>query len=132
MSVAMRAQAVAAAATGTALRGAVGAMSALVRANPVATVITAGAAAFALMSGKVDETHGAHPRMEQAVRTPTTIPRPKTAAAGGIPLDVGKAEQSLAAVSDAAEKSRLAMLRIEQQGLGAWARWAMRSKTSCR
>lgn len=121
MSVAMRAQAVAAAATGTALRGAVGAMSALVRANPVATVITAGAAAFALMSGKVDETTARIRDMEQAVKDADKQYRDlKTAAAGGIPLDVGKAEQSLAAVSDAAEKSRLAMLRIEQQGLGAW------------
>lgn len=121
MSVAMRAQAVAAAATGTALRGAVGAMSALVRANPVATVITAGAAAFALMSGKVDETTARIREMEQAVKDADKQYRElKTAAAGGIPLDVGKAEQSLAAVSDAAEKSRLAMLRIEQQGLGAW------------
>ena len=121
MSVAMRAQAVAAAATGTALRGAVGAMTALVRANPVATVITAGAAAFALMSGKVDETTARIRDMEQAVKDADKQYRDlKTAAAGGIPLDVGKAEQSLAAVSDAAEKSRLAMLRIEQQGLGAW------------
>ena len=121
MSVAMRAQAVAAAATGTALRGAVGAMSALVRANPVATVITAGAAAFALMSGKVDETTARIRDMEQAVKDADKQYRDlKAAAAGGIPLDVGKAEQSLAAVSDAAEKSRLAMLRIEQQGLGAW------------
>ena len=121
MSVAMRAQAVVAAATGTALRGAVGAMSALVRANPVATVITAGAAAFALMSGKVDETTARIRDMEQAVKDADKQYRDlKTAAAGGIPLDVGKAEQSLAAVSDAAEKSRLAMLRIEQQGLGAW------------
>lgn len=121
MSVAMRAQAVAAAATGTALRGAVGAMTALVRANPVATVITAGAAAFALMSGKVDETTARIREMEQAVKDADKQYRDlKTAAAGGIPLDVGKAEQSLAAVSDAAEKSRLAMLRIEQQGLGAW------------
>ena len=121
MSVAMRAQAVAAAATGTALRGAVGAMSALVRANPVATVITAGAAAFALMSGKVDETTARIRDMEQAVKDADKQYRDlKTAAAGGIPLDMGKAEQSLAAVSDAAEKSRLAMLRIEQQGLGAW------------
>ena len=121
MSVAMRAQAVAAAATGTALRGAVGAMSALVRANPLATVITAGAAAFALMSGKVDETTARIRDMEQAVKDADKQYRDlKTATAGGIPLDVGKAEQSLAAVSDAAEKSRLAMLRIEQQGLGAW------------
>ena len=121
MSVAMRAQAVAAAATGTALRGAVGAMTALVRANPVATVITAGAAAFALMSGKVDETTARIREMEQAVKDADKQYRDlKTSAAGGIPLDVGKAEQSLAAVSDAAEKSRLAMLRIEQQGLGAW------------
>lgn len=121
MSVAMRAQAVAAAATGTALRGAVGAMSALVRANPLATVITAGAAAFALLSGKVDETTARIRDMEQAVKDADKQYRDlKTAAAGGIPLDVGKAEQSLAAVSDAAEKSRLAMLRIEQQGLGAW------------
>lgn len=121
MSVAMRAQAVAAAATGTALRGAVSAMSALVRANPVATVITAGAAAFALMSGKVDETTARIRDMEQAVKdADKQYSDLKAAAAGGIPLDVGKAEQSLAAVSDAAEKSRLAMLRIEQQGLGAW------------
>ncbi len=121
MSVAMRAQAVAAAATGTALRGAVGAMSALVRANPLATVITAGAAAFALLSGKVDEITARIRDMEQAVKDADKQYRDlKTAAAGGIPLDVGKAEQSLAAVSDAAEKSRLAMLRIEQQGLGAW------------
>ena len=121
MSVAMRAQAVATAATTTALRGAAGALSALVRANPLATVITAGAAAFALMSGKVDETTARIRDMEAAVKDADKQYRElKTAAAGGIPLDVGKAEQSLAAVSDAAEKSRLAMLRIEQQGLGAW------------
>ena len=121
MSVAMRAQAVAAAATGTALRGAVGAMSALVRANPLATVITAGAAAFALMSGKVDETTARIRDMEQAVKDADKQYRElKTAAAGGIPLDVGKAEQSLAAVSDAADKSRDALLQIQQQGKGAW------------
>jgi len=121
MSVAMRAQAVATAATTTALRGAAGALSALVRANPLATVITAGAAAFALMSGKVDETTARIRDMEAAVKDANQQYQDfKTQAQGGVPLDVSKAEQALTSVSDAVEKSRAAMLRIQQEGTGAW------------
>ena len=121
MSVAMRAQAVATAATTTALRGAAGALSALVRANPLATVITAGAAAFALMSGKVDETTARIRDMEAAVKDANQQYQDfKAQAQGGVPLDVSKAEQALTSVSDAVEKSRTAMLRIQQEGTGAW------------
>ena len=121
MSVAMRAQAVATAATTTALRGAAGALSALVRANPLATIITAGAAAFALMSGKVDETTARIRDMEAAVKDANQQYQDfKTQAQGGVPLDVSKAEQALTSVSDAVEKSRAAMLRIQQEGTGAW------------
>lgn len=121
MSVAMRAQAVATAATTTALRGAAGALSALVRANPLATIITAGAAAFALMSGKVDETTARIRDMEAAVKDANQqYQNFKTQAQGGVPLDVSKAEQALTSVSDAVEKSRTAMLRIQQEGTGAW------------
>lgn len=121
MSVAMRAQAVATAATTTALRGAAGALSALVRANPLATIITAGAAAFALMSGKVDDTTARIRDMEAAVKDANQQYQDfKTQAQGGVPLDVSKAEQALTSVSDAVEKSRAAMLRIQQEGTGAW------------
>ena len=121
MSVAMRAQAIATAATTTALRGAAGALSALVRANPLATIITAGAAAFALMSGKVDETTARIRDMEAAVKDANQQYQDfKTQAQGGVPLDVSKAEQALTSVSDAVEKSRAAMLRIQQEGTGAW------------
>ena len=121
MNVAMRAQAIATAATTTALRGAVGALAALVRANPLATVITAGAAAFALMSGKVDETTARIRDMEAAVKDANQQYQDfKTQAQGGVPLDVSKAEQALTSVSDAVEKSRAAMLRIQQEGAGAW------------
>lgn len=121
MSVAMRAQAVATAATTTALRGAAGALSALVRANPLATIITAGAAAFALMSGKVDETTARIRDMEAAVKDANQQYQDfKAQAQGGVPLDVSKAEQALTSVSDAVEKSRTAMLRIQQEGTGAW------------
>lgn len=120
-TVAMRAQALAAAATTTALRGAVGALFSLVRANPITTVVIAGAAAFAMMSGKVDETTARLQAMEEAVESASKQYQDfKTAAQGGIPLDTGKAEQALQTVSDAVEKSRLALLRIQQEGTGAW------------
>ena len=121
MSVAMRAQAVATAATTTALRGAAGALSALVRANPLATVITAGAAAFALMSGKADAATTSLRNMEQAVKDANQQYQALQAQARqGIPLNIEAAEQGLQAVAAAADKSRDALLQIQQQGKGAW------------
>ena len=121
MSVAMRAQAVATAATTTALRGAAGALSALVRANPLATVITAGAAAFALMSGKADAATTSLRNMEQAVKDANQQYQDLQAQARqGIPLNIEAAEQGLQAVAAAADKSRDALLQIQQQGKGAW------------
>lgn len=121
MNVAMRAQAIATAATTTALRGAVGALAALVRANPLATVITAGAAAFALMSGKADAATTSLRNMEQAVKDANQQYQDLQAQARqGIPLNIEAAEQGLQAVAAAADKSRDALLQIQQQGKGAW------------
>ena len=121
MNVAMRAQAIATAATTTALRGAVGALAALVRANPLATVITAGAAAFALMSGKADAATTSLRNMEQAAKDANQQYQDLQAQARqGIPLNIEAAEQGLQAVAAAADKSRDALLQIQQQGKGAW------------
>ena len=114
MNVAMRAQAIATAATTTAL-------AALVRANPLATVITAGAAAFALMSGKADAATTSLRNMEQAVKDANQQYQDLQAQARqGIPLNIEAAEQGLQAVAAAADKSRDALLQIQQQGKGAW------------
>lgn len=121
MGVAARAQAVATVATTTALRSAVGALTALVRANPITSVIVAGAAAFTLMSGKVDETTARIRAMDDAVKEADQHYRDfKAQAKDGVPIDITSAEQALTAVTDATDKTRAALLQIRQQGKGAW------------